>query len=212
MAYACQFHGHDDFAQACEVLNSKFPLNSTLNQQENEASIDASARSTSARAMEKTVRQLELLAAACQSKRAILLEGDICSRKSSLVIELARLTRQRLVIIPMHENFETSDLIGSWRPTTSSTHRHPLFDKVETMFKQVIKMLFLVVMPLQSEDENNDVFTKFKQILRQRLPIAGEDQDEMVPYEIEALNELVAPLNRLIKISRLGKWTTTRRS
>jgi midasin (ATPase involved in ribosome maturation) len=138
---------------------------------------------------------LELLAAACQSKRAILLEEDICSRKSPLVIELARLTRQRLVIIPMHENFGTSDLIGSWRPTTSNTHRHPLFDKVETMFKQVIKMLFLTIMPLQSKESNNDVFSKFKKILRKRLPLVGVDQYEMVPYEIDALNELVALLN-----------------
>ncbi len=61
----------------------------------------------------KTIRQLELLATACQSKRTILLQGDICSRKSSLVMELARLTRHRLIIIPLHENFETADLIGS---------------------------------------------------------------------------------------------------
>ncbi|CAF3877616.1 unnamed protein product, partial [Didymodactylos carnosus] len=69
----------------------------------------------------QTIEQLELLAAACQSKPAILLEGDICSRKSSLVIELAHVTRNHLIVIPLHENFETSDLIGTWLPSTVDT-------------------------------------------------------------------------------------------
>jgi MoxR-like ATPase len=47
--------------------------------------------------------QLEMLAAAAQSKRAVLLEGDTCSRKTGLVRELARITRHELVIIQMNE-------------------------------------------------------------------------------------------------------------
>ena len=85
VAYACQFHGHDDLVKACEVINAKFPLNSTLSKRENEASIDTSVAAvvrigsiyiktgneepnSSSVALvhtEKMVRQLELLAAAC---------------------------------------------------------------------------------------------------------------------------------------------------
>jgi midasin len=119
-------------------------------------------------------------------------------------MELARLTRQRLIIIPMHENFETSDLIGSWRPTTSKTQNHPLFDKIDLMFKQIIKMLVLIIMPLLSKTSNNEVFTKFKNILRQRIPISGSNRYEMIPYETEALKELVTLLNRLAKVSQLS--------
>ena len=224
VAYACQFHGREDFVKACEVINAKFPINNALSKRENESSIDTTVATvvrigsiyintgneepvSSNVALvhtEKTVRQLELLAAACQSKRAILLEGDICSRKSSLVIELARLTRQRLIIIPMHENFETSDLIGSWRPTASDKQNHPLFDKIETMCKQIIKMMFLIIMPLQSKASNHEVFSKFKKILRNRQPIPGSNPYEMIPFEIEALNELVTLLNKLLEIAQLG--------
>ncbi|CAF4371267.1 unnamed protein product, partial [Rotaria sordida] len=117
----------------------------------------------------KTVRQLELLAAACQSKRTILLQGDICSRKSSLVMELARLTRNRLIIIPLHENFETTDLIGSWLPTDNNqSHESPIFDKIDKMFKQIIKDLFLFVMPLLFNDSNKYVFDKYRTILQIR--------------------------------------------
>ncbi|CAF1178286.1 unnamed protein product [Didymodactylos carnosus] len=73
----------------------------------------------------QTIEQLELLTAACQSKSAILLEGDICSRKS--VIELAHVTRNHLIVIPLHENFKTSDLIGTWLPSTVDTRDNTLF-------------------------------------------------------------------------------------
>ncbi|CAF1499820.1 unnamed protein product [Didymodactylos carnosus] len=163
VVYACQFQDQKDFVQACELINSKFPINSALRKLENDCSVDASTatvvRIGSIYIMtgskepsptdigliytKKTVRQLELLAAACQSKRAILLEGDICSRKSSLVMELACLTRHRLIIIPLHENFETVDLIGSWRPNSDHEQKDPLFNQIDTMFKQIINVLCL---------------------------------------------------------------------
>ncbi|CAF5134047.1 unnamed protein product, partial [Rotaria sp. Silwood1] len=137
VVYACQFQDQKDFTKACEMINAKFPINETLSKRENDCSIDMavatvvrigsiyintgsediSSSNIGLIHTKKTVRQLELLAAACQSKRVILVEGDICSRKSSLVMELARITRNRLIIIPLHENFETTDLIGSWLPT-----------------------------------------------------------------------------------------------
>ncbi|CAF1151526.1 unnamed protein product, partial [Rotaria sordida] len=118
VAYACQFQDQIDFTKASEMINTKFPINETLSKRENDCSIDMAIASvirigsiyinTGSEDIsssniglihtKKTVRQLELLAAACQSKRTILLQGDICSRKSSLVMELARLTRNRLII------------------------------------------------------------------------------------------------------------------
>ena len=52
-----------------------------------------------------TLRKLELLAAACQSGRAVLLEGETCSGKTSLVAELARLAQRPLTVF--HLNAET---------------------------------------------------------------------------------------------------------
>ncbi|CAF3688580.1 unnamed protein product [Rotaria sp. Silwood1] len=224
VAYACQFRDQNDFIQACELINSKFPINTALSKRENDCSIDTSVATvvrigsiyvgtgreepspidTGLIHTKKTVRQLELLAAACQSKRAILLEGDICSRKSSLVMELARLTRHRLIIIPLHENFETTDLIGSWRPSSDHEHNDPLFNKIDILFKQIIKMLFLIIMPLLSKASNEYVFNQFKIILQKRTPMIGTSRYEIIPYEIEALDETIKLLTTLTKISQMS--------
>jgi len=64
----------------------------------------------------ETIRQLELLAVACQSGRSVLLEGDTCSRKTLLVQELARLTGSKLLVLSLNQDTETSALIGQWLP------------------------------------------------------------------------------------------------
>jgi MoxR-like ATPase len=67
-----------------------------------------------------TVTQLSMLAAAAQSKRPVLLEGE-CAGKTALVRELARLCQRHLVVVSMNENMETSDLIGQWLPASTSS-------------------------------------------------------------------------------------------
>ncbi|CAF5071606.1 unnamed protein product, partial [Rotaria sp. Silwood1] len=152
----------------------------------------------------KTVRQLELLAAACQSKRAILLEGDICSRKSSLVMELARITSNRLIIIPLHENFETTDLIGSWLPTDNNqSNESPIFEKIDKMFKQIIKDLFLFVMPLLFDDSNKYVFDKYRTILQIRSKNSFIKRTETIKEEIQALNDTMTLMNDICKIPQM---------
>ena len=64
----------------------------------------------------QTIKQLEYLSAAVLSSRAILLEGETASRKTALVKELARLTNNRLVVIPMTQDTEVAQLIGQWLP------------------------------------------------------------------------------------------------
>ena len=64
----------------------------------------------------ETIRQLELLAVACQSGRSVLLEGDTCSRKTLLVRELARLAGSKLLVLSLNQDTETSALIGQWLP------------------------------------------------------------------------------------------------
>ena len=224
VVYACQFQNQNDFGQACDLINSKFPINSALSKVEDDCSIDTSVAAvirigtiyigtgteepsfidTGLIHTKKTVRQLEFLAAACQSRRAILLEGDICSRKSSLVMELSRLTRNRLIIIPLHENFETTDLIGSWRPSSDHDCNNPIFNKIDTMFKQVIKTLFLTIMPLLSKASNEHVFTQFKAILTKRTPVPGATRYDIIPYEIESLQETRELLVALTKIPQMS--------
>lgn len=52
-----------------------------------------------------------------QNNRAVLLEGATCSGKTALVKELARLAKNKLVVVSMTNDTEASDLIGQWLPT-----------------------------------------------------------------------------------------------
>lgn len=46
-----------------------------------------------------TLQRLEQVAAASQSGRTVLIEGDTCCGKTQLVVELARLAQQQLVVV-----------------------------------------------------------------------------------------------------------------
>ena len=88
-----------------------------------------------------TVRQLEMLAAAAQSKRAVLLEGDTCSRKTALVRELSRITRHKLIVLPMTEATETSDIIGQWLPVTTSEGKSSWSFQILKVIKDTMKLV-----------------------------------------------------------------------
>jgi len=55
----------------------------------------------------ETMQRLERLATACQSGRAVLLEGPTCSGKTALVTELARLAQHTMVTV--HLNAESGE-------------------------------------------------------------------------------------------------------
>ncbi|CAF3786308.1 unnamed protein product [Rotaria socialis] len=219
VVYACQFQGEQDYIKACEIINRKFPISDKI--EEKNCSIDMSSPavvrigsiyiktgseepSTTANInlihTKKTISQLESLAAACQSKRTILLEGDICTRKTTLVIELARITRHRLIIIPLHENYETTDLIGSWLPNVDQKREHPLFSKIEILFKQIIKQILLRIIPLLSADRKENEFDECKKILRSRTLNENLTRDELLTNEINALKNMINLLNRFSNV------------
>ncbi|CAF0973740.1 unnamed protein product [Adineta steineri] len=208
VVYACQFQGQNDFKKACEIINEKFPMSIQI--ENNNCSIDISSAtvvrigsiymktgteipsSTNLGLIhtKRTVRQLESLAVACQSQRTVLLEGEICSGKTSLVIELSRITRNKLIIIPLHENFETTDLIGSWLPSLSQKRGHPVLNKIELLFKDIIKFLLLIAMPLSTAKSNKIVFEKIKEILQLRRSTLNGKLEEMCSNEIVALKKV----------------------
>ena len=95
----------------------------------------------------KTVAQLEVLAAASQSARSVLVQGKTASRKSALIAELARLAKRKLVTISMHESVETSDLIGQWLPVKAADVAPKLLGEAEALLSTGVKHLLLVVLP-----------------------------------------------------------------
>lgn len=131
----------------------------------------------------ETNKQLELLAIAMQSKRAVLLEGDTCSRKTSLVRELARLTNNKLIIIPMHQDIETSDLIGQWIPINSSNEKEidDLYSQFQKIFNNTLKFIMVFIITRLKYEAMNQLIGKIEVICERNFEIKNcinENQSE----------------------------------
>ncbi len=170
LVYASPFHSFEDQAAVREQINKYFPLTTALDTKNATDSditmVEGSVRIGSiyitqgeayseAAPLEHTrdtVMQLEMLAAAAQSKRAVLLEGDTCSRKTSLVQELARITRHELVIIPMNEDTETADIIGQWLPMTAQDGKSSFRVQIREVVKGIMRTIVMHCSNLASKD------------------------------------------------------------
>eukprot|EP00467_Chlorarachnion_reptans_P010801 CAMPEP_0114502740 /NCGR_PEP_ID=MMETSP0109-20121206/9264_1 /TAXON_ID=29199 /ORGANISM="Chlorarachnion reptans, Strain CCCM449" /LENGTH=7408 /DNA_ID=CAMNT_0001680699 /DNA_START=96 /DNA_END=22323 /DNA_ORIENTATION=+ len=126
----------------------------------------------------ETVGQLELVAAACQSRRLCLLEGDTCSRKTSLVHELARLCKRKLVAIPMNSDTETGTLIGQWVLVNQSSGTHSFSAKTEKLFSKCVNHVLLSIVPkIDNDDSKFRVLQKVKDAYTAKYGFATEDPD-----------------------------------
>ena len=112
----------------------------------------------------ETIKQLELLAASCQSKRAVLLEGDTCSKKSALVCELARLTRNELVVIPLNQDVETSDLLGQWLPVKATENDELLLQEGQDFITTLTKHMLLLFLPLVNDEKGHPIGQTFSKV------------------------------------------------
>jgi MoxR-like ATPase len=98
-----------------------------------------------------TIAQLESIAAAVQAERAVLLEGDTCSGKTSIIRELARLCQRELVVLSMNHETETSDLIGQWLPTEPSVQEAIEIRGVMTFLGAAMRTCLIRILPLLSK-------------------------------------------------------------
>jgi MoxR-like ATPase len=155
----------------CQKVNKFFPLSSSVNGEATSACditvVEGSVRIGSiymtqgnafsdASQLEHTkvtMTQLEMLAAAAQSQRAVLLEGDTCSRKTALVRELARITRHELIILPMNEDTETSDIIGQWLPMTAKDGKSSFRLQIREIIKVIMRSVVLCCSDLKGKDQ-----------------------------------------------------------
>ncbi|KAL3933399.1 MAG: hypothetical protein SGPRY_000294, partial [Prymnesium sp.] len=109
--------------------------------------VDSSGQSRSALvSTPRTVMTLEVLAAAVQSNpaRSVLLEGETCSAKTAVVLELARLCDKKITLLPMTHEIETSDLLGQWLPSKASAVSNDIsrgFDIMRKAANQLIAMV-----------------------------------------------------------------------
>ncbi|CAF5168326.1 unnamed protein product, partial [Rotaria sp. Silwood1] len=71
------------------------------------------------------------------------------------------------------------------------------------MFKQIIKDLFLFVMPLLFDDSNKYVFDKYRTILQIRSKNSFIKRTETIKEEIQALNDTMTLMNDICKIPQM---------
>ncbi|CAF0915731.1 unnamed protein product [Brachionus calyciflorus] len=158
IVYSSQFHLSIDQEIAKKIINQRLnidvkneiiDIDYTLRESLNIGSIYMpkgnyhSQKSYSLIHSKKTLEQLELLAAATQSKRSILIEGDTCSRKTCLVQELARLTNNKLIHISLNQETEISTLIGQWAPEKKAESLSNLKTKISELLDEIFKNFVL---------------------------------------------------------------------
>ncbi|CAM9430054.1 unnamed protein product, partial [Ectocarpus sp. 6 AP-2014] len=119
----------------------------------------------------ETIERLEALAAAVQSRRAVLLEGDTCSGKTALVKELARLCKRRLVVIPMTHDIETSDLIGQWLPSTPASQEASKLESCIRELKEASNLLLVYIIPCLSVEDPNPGINELKDTVREAFAV-----------------------------------------
>jgi len=110
----------------------------------------------------ETIKNLELLALATQSKRTILLEGETASAKTARVQELARLTKRKLVVLSLNQDVETSDLIGQWLLSSSNAAIDQRLPHLSEFVDRVVKDFVLTAAPLLSKEELPTTFSDVK--------------------------------------------------
>ena len=209
LVYASQFHYHDDQMSVKKLIADAFPVtHSNIAQLDIDDSVADSLKIGSIYLQKgltiakhaiplihsrKTIEQLELLAAATQSKRSILLEGGSCSRKTCLVQELARLTKNKLLVMSLNQDTEISHLIGQWVPTTTTEHDHNLYAKVDSLLENILKYWLLVACTHIGAQELVHTSVHFKRAYDQKQEFFEEKSRIVKIFEIYLFGDAFRP-------------------
>ena len=159
----------------------------------------------------ETVNKLEMLALATQSKRTVLVEGDIASGKTELVKELARITNNELVTIPMSQNTETTDLIGFWIPIKAKELWTKFDEELANLAKQIARGFLLEVQKL-GENERAHMVSQLKKIYLLHCDIQHSKKkfDECISIGkmlIEEVNMLISEYTELLVLDDIKQST-----
>ena len=130
-----------------------------------------------------TIEQLELLAAACQSKRTVLLEGDTCSKKSALVHELARISAHKLFVISLNHDTEASNLIGQWVPDKTNGATNLMKAKIMQIFDECLKSWFIYVYSQIYDEDIEHMADVFKSLLEAKNEMVKDNRDPVPSLE-----------------------------
>ncbi|KAI9934908.1 hypothetical protein ASPWEDRAFT_175629 [Aspergillus wentii DTO 134E9] len=92
----------------------------------------ASSRFASTRS---ALKLMEQVAAGVQMAEPILLVGETGIGKTTVVQQLATLMRQKLTVVNLSQQSESSDLLGGFKPVNIRTMAVPMLDEFNTLFE-----------------------------------------------------------------------------
>ncbi|KAJ3195669.1 hypothetical protein HK101_011411 [Irineochytrium annulatum] len=87
-----------------------------------------------------SLRLLERLAVCVALREPILLVGETGTGKTSVVQHLASITGNRLVVLNMSQQTDSSDLLGGFKPVDSAMITSPLMEKFESLFARTFSV------------------------------------------------------------------------
>lgn len=81
------------------------------------------------------LRLMEQVAAAIQMAEPTLLVGETGIGKTTVIQQLATLMRQKLTVVNLSQQSESSDLLGGFKPVNIRTMAVPMLDEFNTLFE-----------------------------------------------------------------------------
>lgn len=81
------------------------------------------------------LRLMEQVAAAVQMAEPTLLVGETGIGKTTVIQQLATLMRQKLTVVNLSQQSESSDLLGGFKPVNIRTMAVPMLDEFSTLFE-----------------------------------------------------------------------------
>ncbi|KKK12377.1 hypothetical protein ARAM_006103 [Aspergillus rambellii] len=92
----------------------------------------ASSRFATTRA---ALKLMEQVAAAAQMAEPVLLVGETGIGKTTVIQQLATLMRQKLTVVNLSQQSESTDLLGGFKPVNIRTMAIPMFDEFNSLFE-----------------------------------------------------------------------------
>ncbi|KAE8385300.1 hypothetical protein BDV23DRAFT_188413 [Aspergillus alliaceus] len=97
--------------------------------------IKQSSSSTRFASTRAALKLMEQAAAAIQMAEPILLVGETGIGKTTVIQQLATLMRQKLTVVNLSQQSESSDLLGGFKPVNIRTMAVPMLDEFNTVFE-----------------------------------------------------------------------------
>lgn len=123
------FANHEDKFSVGREICTKMKVTKTTKARFN----NLSSRFAPTRAALKTMEQI---AAAVQVSEPVLLVGETGIGKTAVIQQLANLTCQKLTVVNLSQQSESTDLLGGFRPVNLRSMAVPILDEFNQLFEQ----------------------------------------------------------------------------